>query len=281
MKIDNIGRKNILVIGDVMIDTYYSGDVKRISPEAPVPVFRKKAERSVLGGAANVAANLVAAGQNVSVMAMVGNDDNANKLKDIFEKSGINTKLVISLNRKTTEKTRFLASNNQQVLRLDVEDTAPLSIDDGKRMLDSLAEVVDQFDLILLSDYLKGLLTYEFTQGVLQLAKSKGIHAIIDVKDPKTEKYKDAYLLKPNQKEIHELIGMPVGTDEEIAAFEQEYKRQGVRDPLDIMKSSFYPLLAQKIKKSWQHLFTDPLPEETYWQGAVWYLKKDWVVGEE
>ena len=65
-----------------------------------------------------------------------------------------------------------------------------------------------------------------------------------------------------------------VGTDEEIAAFEQEYKRQGVRDPLDIMKSSFYPLLAQKIKKSWQHLFTDPLPEETYWQGAVWYLKK-------
>ena len=216
MKIDNIGRKNILVIGDVMIDTYYSGDVKRISPEAPVPVFRKKAERSVLGGAANVAANLVAAGQNVSVMAMVGNDDNANKLKDIFEKSGINTKLVISLNRKTTEKTRFLASNNQQVLRLDVEDTAPLSIDDGKRMLDSLAEVVDQFDLILLSDYLKGLLTYEFTQGVLQLAKSKGIHAIIDVKDPKTEKYKDAYLLKPNQKEIHELIGMPVGTDEEI-----------------------------------------------------------------
>lgn len=216
MKIDNIRRKNILVIGDVMIDTYYSGDVKRISPEAPVPVFRKKAERSVLGGAANVAANLVAAGQNVSVMAMVGNDDNANKLKDIFEKSGINTKLVISLNRKTTEKTRFLASNNQQVLRLDVEDTAPLSIDDGKRMLDSLAEVVDQFDLILLSDYLKGLLTYEFTQGVLQLAKSKGIPAIIDVKDPKTEKYKDAYLLKPNQKEIHELIGMPVGTDEEI-----------------------------------------------------------------
>ena len=72
-----------------------------------------------------------------------------------------------------------------------------------------------------------------------------------------------------------------VGTDEEIAAFEQEYKRQGVRDPLDIMKSSFYLLLAQKIKKSWQHLFTDPLPEETYWQGAVWYLKKDWVVGEE
>ena len=135
MKIDNIGRKNILVIGDVMIDTYYSGDVKRISPEAPVPVFRKKAERSVLGGAANVAANLVAARQNVSVMAMVGNDDNANKLKDIFEKSGINTKLVISLNRKTTEKTRFLASNNQQVLRLDVEDTAPLSIDDAGKHL--------------------------------------------------------------------------------------------------------------------------------------------------
>lgn len=214
--VDIIKRKKILVIGDVMIDTYFSGDVKRISPEAPVPVFRKISERSVLGGAANVAANLIAAGQDVSVMAMVGNDENADKLKQIFHNNGINTDLIISLDRRTTEKTRFLASNNQQVLRLDVEDTIPLSAKDCNVMLDKLKDVIEKFDLLLISDYLKGLLTYEFTQGILRLAKEKKIPAIIDVKDQKIDKYKDAFLLKPNKKELHELTGMSVDTDDEI-----------------------------------------------------------------
>ncbi|MGN0351047.1 MAG: D-glycero-beta-D-manno-heptose 1-phosphate adenylyltransferase [Roseburia sp.] len=214
--INDICSKNILVVGDVMIDTYYKGDVKRISPEAPVPVLKKTNERSVLGGAANVAANLAAAGQNVSIMAMVGNDSNGDKLKCIFETQGINTELVFSSDRCTTEKTRFLASNNQQVLRLDVEDTTPLGQDESDTMLKSLSEKIDQFDLILLSDYMKGLLTYEFTQGVIRISQEKGIPTIVDVKDPKVEKYKDAYLLKPNLKELQDLTGRIVTTDSEI-----------------------------------------------------------------
>lgn len=214
--LNNIERKHILVIGDVMLDTYFTGDVKRISPEAPVPVFKKKSEHCVLGGAANVAANLVAAGQKVTMMAMVGNDDTGARLRAIFNEQGVDTSLVISLNRCTTEKTRFLASNNQQVLRLDVEDTYPLSYAECERMLKALDEQIDRFDLILLSDYLKGLLTFEFTQGVLQRAKVKGIPAIIDVKDPKVDKYKDAYLIKPNLKELHDLTGITVETDDEI-----------------------------------------------------------------
>lgn len=214
--LNDIMTKNILVIGDVMIDTYYIGDVKRISPEAPVPVFCKRSERSVLGGAANVAANLVAAGQNVSVMTMVGCDENGEKLKSIFKRQGIETDLVISLDRRTTEKTRFLASNNQQVLRLDIEDTNPLGDDDCRKLLDKLDGKMDSFDLILISDYLKGLLTYGLTQGVLQRAKKKGIPAIIDVKDSRVEKYKDAYLVKPNLKELHDLTGLPVEDDGQI-----------------------------------------------------------------
>lgn len=225
MKVNDIKRKRILVIGDVMIDTYYSGDVKRISPEAPVPVFRKKEERRVLGGAANVAANLVAAGQNVSVMAVVGNDSNAETLKNIFWDNDINTDLIISLDRKTTEKTRFLASNNQQVLRLDVEDTTPLSSSDCSIMLEKLAKDIKKFDLVLLSDYLKGLLTYEFTQGILKFAKDNKVPVIIDVKDPKVEKYRDSYLLKPNKKELNDLTGMPVDNDEDIIAA-SEYLRE-------------------------------------------------------
>lgn len=222
--LNNIEKKNILVIGDVMLDTYYTGDVKRISPEAPVPVFRKKAERSVLGGAANVAANLVAAGQNVFMMAMVGNDENGNRLRKIFNDQGVDTSLVVSLERSTTEKTRFLASNNQQVLRLDVEDTYPLSHDDGEGMLKALDEQIDRFNLIILSDYLKGLLTFEFTQGVLQRAKAKNIPVIIDVKDPKVDKYKDAYLIKPNLKELQDLTGLTAKNDEEIIMTSQKLR---------------------------------------------------------
>lgn len=224
-RLNHILTKNILVIGDVMLDTYYSGDVKRISPEAPVPVFRKKRERSVLGGAANVAANLMAADQNVSVMAMIGDDGNGERLKEIFKKQGINTDLILSLHRHTTEKIRFLASNHQQVLRLDVEDTDLLSDDDCQKMLYKLNDVVEKFDLILISDYLKGLLTLDFTQGIIKLAGDKGIPVIADVKDTMADKYRGAYLLKPNQKELHDLTGMPTGSDKEIV-FASNYLRE-------------------------------------------------------
>lgn len=214
--LNGIQAKNILVIGDVMLDTYFNGEIKRISPEAPVPVFRKNNERSVLGGAANVAANLVAAGQNVFMMAMVGNDANANKIKELFQGQGINTDYIISTERPTTEKIRFLASNNQQVLRLDVEETDELSKRDCKVLLNELKHQIHKFDLILLSDYLKGLLTYEFTQGVLQIAKENDVPAIVDVKDKYIQKYRDAFLLKPNLKELRELTGIMASTDEEI-----------------------------------------------------------------
>ncbi len=225
-RLNNIVSKNILVIGDVMLDTYYTGDVKRISPEAPVPVFRKKTERSVLGGAANVAANLVAAGQNVSMMSMIGNDEVGEKLKKIFEEQGINTDLIIPLERHTTEKTRFLAANNQQVLRLDVEDIDPLSTSDCEKMIKKLEDRIDGFDLILISDYLKGLLTYDFVQAVIYKAKEKSIPVIIDVKDTKFEKYAGATLLKPNLKEIADLTGLPVNTDEEIVEASIKLKTQ-------------------------------------------------------
>jgi len=224
--INNIQSKNILVIGDVMLDTYYMGDVKRISPEAPVPVFRKKTERSVLGGAANVAANLKAAGQNVYMMSMVGNDDNSSKLKTLFEQQGINTDYIVSLNRKTTEKIRFLASNNQQVLRLDVEDTDSLQKKDCECLLEILKENINSFDLILMSDYLKGLLTYDFTQGVIRVAKERKVPVIIDVKDVNFAKYTGATLIKPNLKEIADLTGMCVDTNEQIVQASKYLKEQ-------------------------------------------------------
>lgn len=215
-RLNNIQAKNILVIGDIMLDTYFSGDVKRISPEAPVPVFRKKAQRSVLGGAANVAANLVAAGQNVSMMAVMGTDEVGERLNGIFKEKGIDTSLILRTNRRTTEKTRFMASNNQQVLRLDVEDTDPLTTEDCNTLLNMLEKAISGYDIVLLSDYLKGLLTYDFTQGIIRTAKANGIPVVIDVKGTDAKKYSGATLLKPNLKEVVDLTGMTVENDEQI-----------------------------------------------------------------
>lgn len=224
--IEAIQTKSILVVGDIMLDNYYVGDIKRISPEAPVPVFRKKAERSVLGGAANVAANLVAASQKVSIMSIIGDDECGRSLLSLLHEKIIGTELLIMTPRQTTQKTRFLAGNNQQVLRLDVEDTTPIEKSLCEHILHDLKQCIGSFDLILLSDYMKGLLTYELTQGVIKMANEHRIPVIVDVKDPSVYKYKGATLLKPNQKELHDLTGMPVETDEEIVAAAESLRKQ-------------------------------------------------------
>ena len=225
-QLSKIKRRHILVVGDVMLDNYFVGDVKRISPEAPVPVFRKKTERSVLGGAANVAANLVAANQQVSMMSIIGNDENGLKLMNHFKEKEIDSSLVNKLQRSTTIKTRFLADNNQQILRLDVEDTDAISKGDCSSMLGQLQKCLNRFDLVLMSDYMKGLLTHEFCQGVIKAAKEHNIPVVIDVKDPKYGKYYGATLLKPNLNELRLLTGSAAKTDEEIIDASEELRKR-------------------------------------------------------
>lgn len=221
-----IKNKHILVVGDVMLDKYYVGDVRRISPEAPVPVFRKKSERSVLGGAANVAANLVAAKQQVSVMSIVGGDSNGEIMRHLFKDMNIDASLVSCLQRSTTIKTRFLADNNQQILRLDVEDTDAITKQECAELLQHLQKHINDYDLVLMSDYLKGLLTYEFCQGVIKMAKSNNIPVVIDVKDPKYGKYYGATLLKPNQNELRALTGKKAETEQEIVEAAEELRNR-------------------------------------------------------
>lgn len=216
LDLTQIKRKSVLVVGDIMLDNYYTGDIHRISPEAPVPVFRKKSERSVLGGAANVAANLVAANQSVSIMSILGEDECGHTLVSLLKEKGISIDLLEFTERQTTQKTRFLAGNNQQVLRFDVEDTTPITEAVCEKLLAHLKERIADFDLIIISDYLKGLLTYAFTQGIIQMANDNSIPVVIDVKDPNISKYMGATLLKPNQKELHDLTGMPVNTETQI-----------------------------------------------------------------
>lgn len=216
--LNRIHKKNILVIGDVMLDTYYTGEVRRISPEAPVPVFRKLSERSVPGGAANVAANLAAANQAVSILSVIGEDAAGEQLKTHLSQMGIHTEMLFPLKECTTEKVRFIAENNQQVMRLDNESQNEIDNDVGARMLGALTERIDDFDIIVLSDYAKGLLTETFTQSVIRLAKEHGKRTLVDVKGNNAAKYTGAFLVKPNLSELQDMTGLLARTDEQIVS---------------------------------------------------------------
>lgn len=221
--IDEIKAKKVLVIGDVMLDEYYYGAVERISPEAPVPVFKKKNDRFVLGGAANVANNLIAARQHVSIATVIGDDENGNKLKDCLIQNNIMVDLVVSsCKRSTTVKTRFLATNNQQVMRLDVEDNEDIDNSDETILINLIEKNIDKFDIVIISDYKKGVLTQNITQKVINLAKKNNVKTLVDVKDKNFMKYAGAYLIKPNLNELSMMIGKNIYTEEEIIAESQQ-----------------------------------------------------------
>ena len=201
-----------------MLDIYYQGSVNRISPEAPVPVLKKNdGEKYVPGGASNVAMNVISAGGEVSIVGVIGGDRNGDILDRILRDSGIDTSLIQRIESDTIAKIRFISNSNQQLLRMDIEDVGKIERSiDYKALKDKIAEVINSYDIVVLSDYMKGLLNPAFTQMVIGLARGRGIKVLIDVKDPRIEKYRHAWLLKPNIAELNNMTKMPVGTDEEI-----------------------------------------------------------------
>jgi D-beta-D-heptose 7-phosphate kinase/D-beta-D-heptose 1-phosphate adenosyltransferase len=222
---NRIAAKDILVIGDVMLDIYCSGEIKRISPEAPVPVFKKLSERCALGGAGNVAENLCAADQRVSLLTVIGDDPDGDAVMRQLDRSSIGSDFVLrSKSRRTTAKTRFLASNHQ-VFRMDLEDTESLPEEEYALLLSKLKECVGQFDMVVLSDYMKGLLSLSFTRQVIDIANRAGVRVLVDVKDINHQKYAGAFLLKPNLQELESLTGKKARTYQEIAAVSVELCR--------------------------------------------------------
>ncbi len=212
-----IKQNKILVVGDFMLDSYWLGSVSRISPEAPVPVFQKRSKRSVVGGAANVVANLLAAGKIVIAASVIGKDSIGAELSSLLDNIGCDCSLLQqSEKRRTTEKTRILAQNNQQLLRIDDEEIVWLSEEEENRFIEGISNNISDVSAIILSDYMKGVLTKSLCQKVISLAKEHNVPVFCDVKDPDPSKYSKATLVKPNKKELAMLSGMPVGTEEEI-----------------------------------------------------------------
>ncbi len=209
--------KKILVVGDAMLDSYHFGQVNRISPEAPVPVFLEIGKKKYTpGGAANVAVNVASIGVETAFCAVVGKDDYGNILLSEMKKHGIDTGYVLQREGyRTISKLRYIGPGNQQILRVDTEDVSPIGMDAISISCDEVVSRIDDFGLFILSDYLKGLLTKEITQFFIAVAREHNIPVLVDVKDRNISKYEGATLLKPNRKELAELTGMKTDTIED------------------------------------------------------------------
>ena len=206
---DKFNGLRILVIGDVMLDAYVMGKVNRISPEAPVPIVSLENEDARIGGAGNVALNLLALGAKPIICGVIGEDSSGDKLLNLFEKNGISTDgLVKSMARKTTVKTRVI-SNKQQLLRIDSESTFPLLESEEIKLNNTIQNIINQgVDGIIFEDYNKGVLTDSVIQNTIKIAKEKDIPTAVDPKKENFLSYKGVSLFKPNLKELKEGLNL-------------------------------------------------------------------------
>lgn len=200
------------VLGDVMLDTYWWGHVERISPEAPVPVVALDRKEYRIGGAGNVALNLSCLGAQVSIISVIGNDDDGNTLSSLFSSNKINTEYLLKNNsRITTSKSRII-SRNQQMMRLDSEITSDLLAEDEELLLKRVEEYITtrQPSALILEDYNKGVLTEKVITKVIELCRQHGVITTVDPKRKNFLAYKGVDIFKPNMKEVKEGLNLLV-----------------------------------------------------------------------
>jgi rfaE bifunctional protein kinase chain/domain len=200
----------VAVVGDVMLDTYWWGKVDRISPEAPVPVVAVSKKEQRIGGAGNVALNLQSLGASVSVLSVLGKDDDGEQLTKLFADNHINTKyLVYSKDRITTNKIRII-SRNQHMMRLDAEQTTDIGAADEERLLYAFEAFIAAAapDIVVLEDYNKGVLTTNCITKIISLCRHHNILTAVDPKRKNFFAYNDVDIFKPNLKEVKEGLNL-------------------------------------------------------------------------
>ena len=195
-------KSRVLVVGDVMLDRYWFGDVHRISPEAPVPVVKVERSDERLGGAANVARNAAALGAHTTLLSVVGDDEAGQIIKRLLEASGIRTSLHVDTAFKTTVKLRVIG-RQQQLLRIDFEETPSHEVLTGK--LEEFKRLLAEADVVILSDYGKGGLTH--IASMIEAAHAAGKKILVDPKGEDYARYAGATLLTPNRGELKQVVG--------------------------------------------------------------------------
>lgn len=208
ISLHDFSQTRVLVIGDIMIDQYWFGEVKRISPEAPVPVVDLQSIENRPGGAANVALNLRSMGAQVDIIGITGDDNQGSQLKDLLEATGIpSVGIIASGDRKTTVKCRIMAQG-QNLLRVDQEETKDLTDKEWELVHKKFDELCDtrKPDVIILQDYNKGLLTRTSIRYFIDYANQKGIPTMVDPKKNNFFAYAGCTVFKPNKKEVQEAL---------------------------------------------------------------------------
>lgn len=201
-QLNRFQQAKVLVIGDVMLDRYWFSEVNRISPEAPVPVAKINQIEHRAGGAANVARNIAALGGQVALLSVVGNDEAADTLHQLLQQDHIQNHLQRSHTAPTTLKLRVLA-RHQQLIRLDFEEQPDLVC--LEKVLESYYQLIHQYDVVILSDYGKGVLNQ--AANLIQAAKKAGKPVLVDPKGNNYHHYRHATLITPNRAELKEVVG--------------------------------------------------------------------------
>jgi D-beta-D-heptose 7-phosphate kinase/D-beta-D-heptose 1-phosphate adenosyltransferase len=213
-----IGRARVLILGDVMLDEYLFGSVERISPEAPVPVVEVQSDKLLLGGAANVTANIRALDNEPILVGTIGADDAAERVKRLLgEKKVSSDHLVVDRSRQTTIKTRIIA-HNQQVVRADREDRRDLDSAVEEEVYGRILGAIDSVQALILSDYGKGVITLSLLERVIALCLQKGVFLAVDPKETRFLHYKKVSVITPNHHEAGFAAGRRIRTEDDLLA---------------------------------------------------------------
>lgn len=221
---DAMTHQTVLCVGDLMLDEFVYGEVSRISPEAPAPVIAVQRSETNVGGAGNVARNIASLGARCIFAGLVGDDDAGAKLKaQLSLESRIESVLVCDRARPTTRKVRFVSEHfSTHMLRADWELAAPASADIEQKLIDAILPLLPRADIVLLSDYAKGVLTARVIRNIIDAARKLGKRVIVDPKSANFAIYRGATLLTPNRKEFAEATRSRADTDKSIADAAQD-----------------------------------------------------------
>lgn len=223
--LEGVGRPRVVIVGDLIIDKYVSGEVSRISPEAPIPVLAAQRSELRLGGAGNVAANLRAMDAAVDVVGVVGDDGHGRAMRELLEAGSIGTGgLVVDGTRPTIEKTRMM-SGVQQMLRVDWEDVRPLDGAALSHALETIPRALEGADAVVLSDYGKGMLTPAVLELAIAEGRRRGLPVLVDPKGSDFSRYRGATLITPNRKEAEGALGRRIASLDELPAAADELIR--------------------------------------------------------
>jgi len=216
--IARLGGARVAVIGDVMLDRYVYGAVDRVSPEAPIAVLGIERERSMLGGAGNVARNAAALGAEVTLVGFCGDDDAGTEVSQLLAgEAGVSSSMIVVPDRPTSVKTRYVAGN-QQLLRTDKDAGVEVTTASASELLAAARTAIEQADAIILSDYARGVLSRTLIDEVVAAAKTRAVPVVVDPKSLDFGDYRGVGILTPNRAELQAATQMDVADDEQAVA---------------------------------------------------------------